>query len=111
MLLPKMPARETVLWALRKPFYYGRFRPQKNPGLDAAGCYNSAMFKLFASLLIIGTLSGCASVQPWEKAELAQPQMNFTQMNPGRHFIDHALVTMEQAEGGNGKSGGGCGCR
>jgi len=61
--------------------------------------------------IFAGIFPGCAMVQPWEKAELSEVQMQFVQKNPGRHFMDHALVTMEQAEGGNGKSGGGCGCR
>jgi hypothetical protein len=67
------------------------------------------------SLLLLiglaGLVSGCASVQPWEKGLLAEPQMQFVQKNPGRFFMDHALITLEQAEGGNGKVGGGCGCR
>jgi hypothetical protein len=66
-------------------------------------------FVLLSAML--GILGGCAMVQPWEKAQLSEPQMQFVQKNPGRSFLDHALVTMEQAEGGNGKSGGGCGCR
>lgn len=62
-------------------------------------------------IIIAAYCGGCATVQPWQKAELGEPQMQFVQNLPGRHFLEHALVTMEQAEGGNGKSGGGCGCR
>ena len=65
----------------------------------------------FALLTLLLSACGCATVQPWEKAMLAEPQMRFAQKNPGRFFLEHAQITVEQAEGGNGRAGGGCGCR
>ena len=67
--------------------------------------------RIFLLLILGAALQGCATVKPWDKSELSQPQMDFVQKNPGRFFIEHALIAMEQAEGGNGKAGGGCGCR
>ena len=63
---------------------------------------------IFLSLLF---LSSCASVGPWEKARLTEPAMQFKQKNPGAFFVTHSVITVEQAEGGDGKAGGGCGCR
>ena len=70
-----------------------------------------------AGLLRCGVLAGlafcagCATVQPWEKDELAKPCMQFSGDGPAQAFRAHALVTNEQAMGGEGGSGGGCGCR
>lgn len=55
--------------------------------------------------------AGCATVQPWEKAELGKPCMQFSGDGPAQAFRAHALITNEQAMGGEGGSGGGCGCR
>ena len=65
----------------------------------------------FAFLLLISSLCGCASVQPWEKGLLAEEQMRLAQGRPGRGFVEHVLITIEQAEGGEAGAGGGCGCR
>ncbi len=63
-------------------------------------------------ILCLGALaSGCASVQPWEKDILAEPRMQFRSELLSRRFLDHAVITVEQAEGGDGSAGGGCGCR
>jgi hypothetical protein len=56
-------------------------------------------------------LGGCAGVEAWQKAELAQPQMQLRRDGRLQFFEDHALSTLEQAEGANGKAGSGCGCR
>lgn len=53
----------------------------------------------------------CAGVEAWQKAELAQPQMQLRRDGKLQFFEDHALSTLEQAEGANGKAGSGCGCR
>lgn len=56
-------------------------------------------------------LSACAMVQPWEKDVLAEPRMQFRGELPSRHFLNHTMITIEEAEGGDGTAGGGCGCR
>jgi hypothetical protein len=55
--------------------------------------------------------AGCATVQPWDKEELAKPCMDFSSDGAAQAFRTHALITNEQAMGGEGGSGGGCGCR
>jgi hypothetical protein len=55
--------------------------------------------------------SGCASVQPWDKDILAQPYMEFRGGHKTQRFMNHAVITLEEAEGGDGSIGGACGCR
>jgi hypothetical protein len=62
-------------------------------------------------LLALAALSGCATVKPWEKETLGKEYMAFRQDSRDRPFLDHAQITVEQAEGGYGGAGGGCGCR
>lgn len=66
--------------------------------------------KAFCALLAL-CLCSCATVKPWQKQVLSAPQMRFSQESDTLHFVEHALTTIEQAEGGAGGSGGGCGCR
>lgn len=67
--------------------------------------------RLWVLAILAAALSGCAAVKPWEKEELSKPHMRFS--TEGRHvgFFEHAVITNEQAEGGEGGAGGGCGCR
>lgn len=58
-----------------------------------------------------GLLGGCAGVQAWQKGELAEAQMQLRREGRLQFFEDHALSTLEQGEGANGKAGSGCGCR
>ncbi len=67
------------------------------------------MKRALALIALLG--AGCASVQPWQKEELGKGYMKFKQEAPGRYFIEHTVITVEQAEGGDGHAGGGCGCR
>ena len=69
------------------------------------------MKKVLAAAFLALLGCGCATVAPWEKARLTEPGMRFKQKNPGAFFVTHSVITVEQAEGGDGKAGGGCGCR
>ena len=65
-----------------------------------------------ALLLCLAALCGaCAAVQPGDKDVLSQERMRFRSSLSGRKFVAHAAITVEQAEGGDGSAGGGCGCR
>jgi Domain of unknown function (DUF4266) len=57
-------------------------------------------------------LSGCAiqPVQPWEKGDLAKPAMSFSLDTLDEHFTQHIYNSKENASGGYGAGGGGCGC-
>jgi hypothetical protein len=60
---------------------------------------------------ILAAASGCATVSPWDKETLSKPCMEFSGDESAQPFVAHALITNEQAVGGEGGSGGGCGCR
>lgn len=63
-------------------------------------------------LLIIVTLSlvGCAQVKPWERGNLARPEMSLEPDPMGAGLDHHIYSSKEAASGGYGVGGGGCGC-
>jgi hypothetical protein len=65
---------------------------------------------LFLALMFFG---GCASsVKPWQKGTLAKATMQPDGGNALRvKFNEHIFVSKEGVKGGNGVSGGGCGCK
>ncbi|MGZ8320420.1 MAG: DUF4266 domain-containing protein [Telluria sp.] len=56
--------------------------------------------------------SGCAlePVAPWQKGNLARPEMRFGADRLETMFGEHVYSSKETASGGNGEAGGGCGC-
>jgi hypothetical protein len=61
----------------------------------------------------VAALAGCSSmpsVQPWEKGNLAKPEMAFDTDTLDTRFQDHIYFSKEGASGGAGVGGGGCGC-
>lgn len=55
-------------------------------------------------------LTGCATVQPWERGNLATPQMAFD-LNPAQSALRaHAYNAREASTSGASAIGGGCGC-
>lgn len=66
---------------------------------------------LAALLVLAGTsLAGCTTVVPWERGNLAKPQMAL-ETNPGQRALrSHAYGSREAAAGGDSAGGGGCGC-
>lgn len=62
------------------------------------------------ALLTVLACSGCASVEPWQKGDLASQPMQLEDDRCHR-FERNVEVYREGAVGANGgKSGGGCGC-
>ena len=55
-------------------------------------------------------LIGCSTVQPWQKGNLAKPQMAFDNDPLQARFQDHTYFSKEGASGGASVGGGGCGC-
>jgi hypothetical protein len=70
----------------------------------------SSRFVGLAVILAAGAASGCANVQPWQKGNLAKPQMAFDPDPLDARFQDHTYFSKEGAAGGKGVGGGGCGC-
>jgi len=66
-----------------------------------------------AGLALAGSMAGCADlppVSPWEKGTLARPEMTFESDPLEAQFVEHIYSSKENASGGNGVGGGGCGC-
>jgi hypothetical protein len=58
-------------------------------------------------------LAGCATMappQPWEKGNLARPEMQFDPDPLDTKITQHIYTSKEAATGGYGAGGGGCGC-
>ena len=72
--------------------------------------------KLIAVLATTGIVaSGCGplkfvQVQPWEKGDLARPEMTFEGNPLEAAYHEHVYASKENASGGAGVGGGGCGC-
>lgn len=63
-------------------------------------------------LLLVGVAaSGCATVQPWQRARLAKRHMQFSPDPALTAFAGHWQESREGAAGGLGLQGGGCGCK
>jgi len=64
-------------------------------------------------LLLVVFISGCAIepwVQPYERANLADPIMSFSRDPVSSSYRKHVFEAREGARGGEGSQGGGCGC-
>ena len=67
---------------------------------------------LVAALALAGAaLGGCATVGVGDKEAFSQPCRDFDKARASQGFVDHVFLTQEQADGGDGGEGGGCGCR
>jgi hypothetical protein len=61
--------------------------------------------------LLAVLLSGCAgTVAPWERGNLARPEMALEPYPNDAAFRQHTFFSKEGASGGYGVGGGGCGC-
>jgi hypothetical protein len=49
-------------------------------------------------------------VQPWQKQDLARPEMQNDSSSIESGYEDHFYFSKEGSSGGRGFSGGGCGC-
>lgn len=68
--------------------------------------------RVFAWLAVVVVLAGCAFAppKPWEKGELARPDMQFDADPLEAKANQHVYTSKEGAGGGYGVGGGGCGC-
>jgi hypothetical protein len=68
--------------------------------------------RALGAALVIATLCGCAIAppQPWEKGRLAKPEMTMSADPLDQRFVQHIYASKENASGGYGVGGGGCGC-
>ncbi|VAW63405.1 Phosphonate ABC transporter phosphate-binding periplasmic component (TC 3.A.1.9.1) [hydrothermal vent metagenome] len=70
------------------------------------------MPKQIVSILLIVNLSSCSSlgVEPWERDELSKKEMQFGSHGLNGTMDRHFYYSKEASSGGEGFSGGGCGC-
>ncbi len=66
--------------------------------------------RLLLTLAILLMISGCSTVKPWERGNLAQDIMAW-QPDPLKASLDnHIYFSKEGSSGGGQAAGGGCGC-
>ena len=63
-----------------------------------------------ASVVLLCTGCAWAPPQPWEKGSLAKPEMTMSSDALDQRFVQHIYASKENASGGYGVGGGGCGC-
>jgi hypothetical protein len=71
------------------------------------------MKKRILLLACLVAMAGCSSFsppQPWEKGNLAKPEMTMGGDPLDERFVQHINTSNENASGGYGVGGGGCGC-
>ncbi|MBV9890378.1 MAG: DUF4266 domain-containing protein [Rhizobacter sp.] len=69
--------------------------------------------RLALALLVVAPLAACSVFsppQPWEKGQLARPEMTMSSDPLDERFVQHIYSSKEAASGGYGVGGGGCGC-
>ena len=66
--------------------------------------------RALSTLLLLLALTGCTTVKPWERGNLAQDIMAW-QPDPLKASLDnHIYFSKEGSSGGGQAAGGGCGC-
>ncbi len=63
-----------------------------------------------ALVATLGLLCACASVEPWERGNLAKPQMALDPNPTHSTLRDHTFASRQAASGSGTAAGGGCGC-
>jgi hypothetical protein len=66
------------------------------------------LFLMVAALALFST--GCVNVKPWERGTLADDSMRPDRDPLALAQAEHIWTSREQATGGSGVGGGGCGC-
>ena len=56
-------------------------------------------------------LTGCQNVKPWQRGTLADYTMRADRDPIGEGQSEHIFFSREEASGGKGVGGGGCGCK
>jgi hypothetical protein len=73
-------------------------------------CQRCAVLVLALGVVALACGSGCANVQPWQRGKLADYTMQPDRDPLGQGQMEHIWFSREQASGGRGVGGGGCGC-
>ena len=65
---------------------------------------------LLGGATLVLWLSGCASVQPWERGTLARPEMQLDPNSLQSGLYEQVYDSKEASSGGSKTAGAGCGC-
>ncbi|MCB1154156.1 MAG: DUF4266 domain-containing protein [Deltaproteobacteria bacterium] len=68
-------------------------------------------FAVLIFSLVSWALPGCVVVQPYDRAALADPIMQFDAFGVDSAYHDKMYATREAARGGSGGASGGCACK
>jgi hypothetical protein len=71
---------------------------------------NSFAFRWLLLPALILCLQACEPVEPWERGDLAKPQMALDPGGINSALRAHTFAAREATQGGNAGTGGGCGC-
>lgn len=85
----------------------------RNDRSDALGTVVKKLGRLCAAAMVVGGASGCtvyAPPQAWEKGNLAKKEMTMNADVLDQSYVQHIYTSRENATGGYGVGGGGCGC-
>jgi hypothetical protein len=66
-------------------------------------------FIVLASAVLL-SVTGCVNVKPWQREHLADYTMRADRDPLGIAQAEHIWFSREEASGGRGVGGGGCGC-
>ena len=61
-------------------------------------------------ILLLVFVTGCETVQPWERGTLARPEMQWQDDEMEGRLREQDHTSKEASSGGSGAAGGGCGC-
>jgi hypothetical protein len=71
---------------------------------------NNVGLKWLSLPALILCLQACEPVEPWERGDLAKPQMALDPNPTNNALRAHTFAAREATQGGNAGVGGGCGC-
>ncbi len=70
--------------------------------------------RFLVPIVFVGNLAACGGIEPWvkpyERDQLADPIMSLDADPVSTAYMQHVYEAREGARGGEGSSGGGCGC-
>lgn len=70
----------------------------------------SQRIALLVLLALAGAATGCTTVHPWERGNLADYTMRADRDPLHAAMSEHVCFSREASSGGRGVGGGGCGC-
>ena len=65
---------------------------------------------LLLTLAVLAATTGCQHVKPWQRGTMADYTMRGDRDPLTVGFMEHIWFSREEASGGRGVGGGGCGC-